>query len=96
MRVMQPLISDEIPEACYRKLFIQGLTPTLKKRFKGSFSEHHGVTAMTRRNKVDILHNPMAATASCVVEEEVMTDLIVNRTQGMLNMALLLHASCRE
>ena len=34
MRVMQPLISDAIPEACYGKLFIQGLKPALKKRVK--------------------------------------------------------------
>ena len=86
MRVMHHLISDEIPEACYRNLFIRGLTPSLKKRAEVSFSEHHGVTAMTSCKQVYIIHNAMAATALCVFEEEVVTDLIANRTQGLLNM----------
>ena len=85
-RMMQPLISDAIPEACYGNLFIQGLTPAIKKRVEGSFSEHHGVTAMTRRKQVDILHNAIAATALCVIEEEVVTDLMADRTLGLLNM----------
>ena len=86
MYMVHPLISNEIPEACYGNLFIQGLTPGLKKRVEGSFIEHHGVTAITRRKQVDILHNAIAATALCVVEEEVVTDLIVVRAQGLLNM----------
>ena len=86
MRVMQPLVSDAVPEAFYGNLFIQGLTPALKKRVGVSFSEHYDVTAMTCCKQVDILHNAMADTALCVVEEEVVTDLIADRTQGLLNM----------
>ena len=41
---------------------------------------------MTRRKQVDILHNSMSATSLCVVEEEVVTDIIADRTQGLLNM----------
>ena len=41
---------------------------------------------MTRCKQVDILHNAIAATALCVVEEEVVTDLIADRTQEPLNM----------
>ena len=86
MRVMHPLIYDATPEACYGNLFIQGLAPAIKKRVEGSFSEHHVVTAIAIHKQVDILHNSIAATALCVVEEEVVTDLIANRTQGLLNM----------
>ena len=86
MRVMQPLISDAIPEACYGNLFMRGLTPALKKRVKGSFSEYHGVTSMTCCKQVDILHNTMVDTVLCVIEEEVVTYLIADRTQGLLNM----------
>ena len=71
MRVMHHLISDEIPEACYRNLFIRGLTPALKKRVKGSLSEHHGVTAMTSCKQVYIIHNDMAATALRVPKHRV-------------------------
>ena len=86
MRVMQPLISDVIPEACYGNLFIQSLTPGLKNRVEGSFSEHHGVTAVTRRNQVDILHNSIVAMSLWEIEEEFVTDLIADRKQGLLNM----------
>ena len=85
MYMVHPLISNEIPEACYGNLFIQGLTPGLKKRVEGSFIEHHGVTAMRSCKYVDILHNAIAATALCVVEEEFVTDIIVDITQGLLN-----------
>ena len=86
MRVMQPLISYAITEACYGNLLIHGLTPALNKRVEGSFSRNHGVTALTRRKQVDILHNAMTATDLCVVKEEVVADLIADRTQEMLNM----------
>ena len=86
MRVMHSLISDTITVACYGNLFIQDLTHALKKRVEGSFSEHNCVTAMTRRKQVDILHNAIAATALCVIEEEVVTDLMADRTLGLLNM----------
>ena len=39
---------------------------------------------MTLHKQVDILHDDMEATALCIVEEEVVTDLIVDRTQVIL------------
>ena len=86
MRVMHSLIYDTITVACYGNLFIQYLTHALKKRVEGSFNEHNCVTAMTRRKQVDILHNSIVSTALCVIEEEVVTDLMADRTLGLLNM----------